>query len=383
MSDIADSMVHDFATYTTEITKNTKSWDTIKDNTVAFGEVVEKISEINVDPNYTTLFSKKPLSAATADLSSSAANMKTFYDNLNGVDINRLSKLTDSVKDALNELPSVSVDETKAINGVSESLSALSKNIVDYFNSNLVAPERLSTLNSAGSVLASAIVTGLGTKTVDISSAATKLYNAFKDQWDISASYTTVYQIGVNFCQGLINGMNSKIDAIATVASNLGNKGISFLRAALDVHSPSKITEKIGEFFTQGFVNGIDEDSDGAFDSAVNLGTKALNGLKDIGAKVGDFINTEITQPVISPILDLDSIKNGANEMYGMFSDQLTIGTTSNYAQQAMSTSSKTPNLGNINFTIYGAQGQDVNQLADIVSKKLNTALTRRYNTWR
>ncbi|MBP3410482.1 MAG: phage tail tape measure protein [Clostridia bacterium] len=65
--------------------------------------------------------------------------------------------------------------------------------------------------------------------------------------------------IGVQFANGMIQGINSRRGAVIAAARSVANAAAAAMRSALDIHSPSGVTEELGGYFGQGFANGIDE----------------------------------------------------------------------------------------------------------------------------
>lgn len=64
-------------------------------------------------------------------------------------------------------------------------------------------------------------------------------------------------QAGMQSAQGLANGILSGRDAVISAARQVAEAASQALRAALSIHSPSKVTEETGVQFYQGLANGI------------------------------------------------------------------------------------------------------------------------------
>lgn len=131
-------------------------------------------------------------------------------------------------------------------------------------------------------------------------------------------------EIGSNIVSGIWNGISSGWDWLTSKVSDLANSLLEGAKAALGIHSPSREFAWVGRMVDEGFAKGID----------------------DYAYKVDDALNTLTTIP------DAEVQVNG--------------GSNNQIA----------PN--NVIMNIYGAVGQDVNELADIVSKRLNDATGRR-----
>ncbi|WP_302153529.1 phage tail tape measure protein [Eubacterium ventriosum] len=85
------------------------------------------------------------------------------------------------------------------------------------------------------------------------------------------------YPTGVNalrgFSQAIADGKNDLYSQVHTLANNLA----SSFNKGLDIHSPSKKTEKSGKFFVEGFAQGIKKQ--------MNSAEKAIKELADAGLK--------------------------------------------------------------------------------------------------
>lgn len=79
---------------------------------------------------------------------------------------------------------------------------------------------------------------------------------------------------GLGYAQGL-ESENVKSKTI-NAARSLGNLAKNELNAALDIHSPSKETEKTGKYFDEGFAVGIEQNQDSVIDSIDSLSEQAL-----------------------------------------------------------------------------------------------------------
>lgn len=88
--------------------------------------------------------------------------------------------------------------------------------------------------------------------------------------------------VGKNIVNGLIQGVESMISNAAKTASNLGNKIIDSAKAALGIHSPSRMFAEIGNNIVKGLSGGIDDNAKNAIQSSTNMSndvTKASSGV--------------------------------------------------------------------------------------------------------
>ena len=179
---------------------------------------------------------------------------------------------------------------------------------------------------------------------------------------------------------GFVGGINNGTKTLSSASIKLANTTRDAIKKALDINSPSRVMYGLGEYTGQGFVNALLDYCDVAGKAGYEMADSAKDGLNNAIRSIQDFIDGKISdQPTIRPVLDLSDIESGARQINGMFS-----------ARQAVALASSGPiGIQNgssgyvINMTINGAPGQDVNQLADLVSERINNSIQRRNNVWR
>lgn len=89
----------------------------------------------------------------------------------------------------------------------------------------------------------------------------------------------SIYEVGANFGQGLLNGINSKKGSIYTALSNMGLTMIDKIKKVLKINSPSKATEEIGDFLIEGLSLGIEENEKALLNQVDELGNSVIGGL--------------------------------------------------------------------------------------------------------
>ena len=141
--------------------------------------------------------------------------------------------------------------------------------------------------------------------------------------------------IGADLIRGLWDGIGSKIEWIKQQIYNMGESIVSAIKGVFGIASPSKVFRAIGD----------------------NLGTS-------IGLGFDDSMDGTI-----------DKMEDAANNLTGNMTATVTA-----YGQQGdalLGNSSTTYNGGNISINVYGAEGQNVNDLAETIAVKLEN-MTRR-----
>lgn len=196
-------------------------------------------------------------------------------------------------------------------------------------------------INSPSTVMAEQggyIIAGLKKGITDAISSVTetakKILSAIKSAFD----NFSLFDIGKNLIQGLIDGVNNMIETAKNAVANVGNAVIDKVKNVLGIHSPSTVFAEIGGYIDQGLANGItaaqgyvDEAMQGLINGVTNAGNQFIEKGKQTG--IG-FVNN-LDQTLTSTWQQLDT--NLQNDFFGTIQnlweaaqsgDVKTIGTT-------------------------------------------------------
>ena len=151
----------------------------------------------------------------------------------------------------------------------------------------------------------------------------------------ISELPSKVISIGQNLVEGLWNGINNKITWVKNKIWGMGSQITSAIKSVFGIASPSKVFAEVGDFLAQG------------------LGVGFESGMDDVESDM------------------LDSMEGLTGNM---------TAEVSAYGAQgaAMLGNNSTYNGGAITINVYGAEGQDVNSLADVIAVRLEEMTTRK-----
>lgn len=139
--------------------------------------------------------------------------------------------------------------------------------------------------------------------------------------------------LGTNIIAGIVSGITSGVSNIVNAAKNAAQSAFNAAKSVLGISSPSKKFKWIGKMVDEGFAKGVDEDSDMVDDAISKLGGYDA---EDFTSGIGSF--------------------------------------------GATNTNSNTSTSVIIN--VYGAVGQAVDELADIVASKVNHATQQQIMAW-
>lgn len=147
-------------------------------------------------------------------------------------------------------------------------------------------------INSPSTVMAEQggyIIAGLKKGITDAISSVTetakKILSAIKSAFD----NFSLFDIGKNLIQGLINGVNNMIETAKNAVANVGNAVIDKVKNVLGIHSPSTVFAEIGGYIDQGLANGIT--------AAISYVATAMQGVVNaVQEKGNELINAGSTQ---------------------------------------------------------------------------------------
>lgn len=115
-------------------------------------------------------------------------------------------------------------------------------------------------INSPSTVMAEQggyIIAGLKKGITDAISSVTETAKKILSAIKSAFGNFSLFDIGKNLIQGLINGVNNMIETAKNAVANVGNAVIDKVKNVLGIHSPSTVFAEIGGYIDQGLANGI------------------------------------------------------------------------------------------------------------------------------
>lgn len=119
-------------------------------------------------------------------------------------------------------------------------------------------------------------------------------------------------RIGEGIIEGLVKAIGDGLSEVWSAIWNLAQSALSWLKDAFSEDSPSKETYEIGRYAVLGFVNSIKDGVKDVKTAFTRFANEAKSGIEPIMRKVSEEVERSMDfSPVISPILDLDSVIEG------------------------------------------------------------------------
>ena len=215
------------------------------------------------------------------------------------------------------------------------------------------------------------------------------------------------YETAKQWIQGLINGIKEGIETVAQAASDVVNSAVGAVKKVLKIKSPSRVMMEIGGYTSEGLAIGIRDSASEVTDAAEGLGEDTLSTVKSAMDSVMNVMNSDdVYSPTIAPVYDLTNLYAGRDQINSLLDSDPTAMQFKMGDEEGLQAAAAEINDSNVTVSdaiddmytrlsdfmtkvkgefgdntvtlnVYGTEGQDVEELADIVSYRINAALQR------
>ena len=130
-----------------------------------------------------------------------------------------------------------------------------------------------------------------------------------------------LFKAGIASAEGLVAGLESKVGAIRKQMERIAAEMIRALKKKLKIKSPSEAFAEIGTFSMEGMAKGFSDSSKLVTDAVDQAAKDALAAMKSSMSRISAAVADEITaDPVITPVLDLTTVRTQAGELAALTS---------------------------------------------------------------
>lgn len=216
------------------------------------------------------------------------------------------------------------------IDNLPEIVSAVAEMIAKFI---ATIAENLPDILQQGVEIIGKLVAGLIQSIPDVVAAIPKIISAITDEF----GKHDWLEIGTNIVKGIADGITGGLGLIKDAAVSAAKTAFKKAKDFLKIESPSKLMrDKVGRYISEGIAVGIED--------------------------------------------NLNSITNSMNDVADLVSQPMSVGEIGMTGGNGSGSAYNTSNSVVIN--VYGAVGQNVNELAEIVSRKINAQVSRRGAVW-
>ena len=158
----------------------------------------------------------------------------------------------------------------------------------------------------AGVKMINALVDGMNSRRDAVNTTVSAIINSI----NIPNSSGKLFGTGQNIVNGLVNGMKSRSWLVSAVGASIGQAAVKSVKAASGVHSPSRITMETGKYIDLGLIEGLYQLQDKVREAGTKVGNQAVNAVNASVSKFSaDYVNSLNSVPTIRPVIDADDEK--------------------------------------------------------------------------
>ena len=250
-------------------------------------------------------------------------------------------------------------------------LSAMETVLTSSINScSIIVSSGVSVFYDYGYQMGSNLANGIYDSVYLVQNAARALQEAAQVE-NTNNTYNVGQQAATGYANGMTNTTSTK--TVTKASNNIVKTSIDTLKNKLKVRSPSRVMMEIGAYVTKGFANGIQNGSDGVEDAMVTVINPVLAALSQLMNEDYDF------SPTIKPVVDMSNVDAMSGDIASLFGGNPTY--TVNAARRVSANESAYGgSFGNYNsvgdtinasINVYAQAGQDVNELARVIERRL------------
>ena len=173
--------------------------------------------------------------------------------------------------------------------------------------------------------------------------------------------FSKFVEVGKNLVKGLWEGITGAAKAVGDGIKNLCTGLVNRVKSFFGIHSPSTVMAQLGEYMSLGFANGI-ADSGNAVDRSMNDVMRSALSAAQLSADMilSCFDEDADFSPTITPVVDLEGVRNSANWMQSAFADpDGTLNARFEQPTQLMRSFAKRREIQNGEPTAAAASGND------------------------
>lgn len=227
-------------------------------------------------------------------------------------------------------------------------------------------------LYNAGANMAISLANGIRENVYQVQQAAIALAEAAELEAQTMRNQSR--NVGVNVTQGLSQGMQSNQTQLKQISNQIAKRSVvGTITKALKVNSPSKVMMEIGGYVMQGLANGIQNGGGEVEDTMITVINPVLAALSQLMDEDVEF------SPKITPVVDMSNVDAMSGAINSMFSENPSytvnaarrVSANERYSGGSFGNYSSVGDTINASINVYAQPGQDVNELAKVIERRL------------
>lgn len=282
-----------------------------------------------------------------------AKGLSSYAKKVNGLDVGNLEANTEALKSSIKATTkALSGGNKSAKSSASSAISSYVKGLKSGANTKgasaaaasvrkaaLDALNKTSGFTKAGNAAVSKYVAAVG-KAKGAKGAGKDLAGKAKD----AAKDVNFNSAGVSAAEGFAAGLRDSgaVEEVASAGTALGKAAYDAAKKAIKSSSPSKKFMELGRYSDEGMAIGLNKYSDLVYKAGKKVGIAGLEGTRN---SISD-LDLMLTDPHITPVLDLSNVQKGADQINSM------LGNSANIDANLMNVTASRQNGGKLEETI-------------------------------
>jgi hypothetical protein len=266
-------------------------------------------------------------------LTTFAAGIKAFVVSVgDGSAVDTACKYIKEFNQVIVEFSKTSLDAiVQSVSGINTKfISAVSSMMINGLHTIMMYSP---VYNSLGTHIMITFSSGIEASSSTVTSAFGKVISKTIKVVSNPIIYRAIQACGKNFAAGLGNGIISNVGKVVAAAKAMAIAANNAVRSILKINSPSKVAEDNGEFYGGAFVDTVASFADKAYVAGSNMAGEAIEGLKSASNIINQVLEEGVdTQPVITPVLNLNEIQDGVLSLNNMLGIKSSVGLSRAYS---------------------------------------------------
>lgn len=194
---------------------------------------------------------------------------------------------------------------------VKNSTGSMAQAITSLGQAAKYATKNIGSVSDAGKKIAESFAKGITSNSSLVETAIVTMTNNAVAK--AKGSYNQWYSIGSYLISGMIAGLSSMNQQMTAQVLFLEAKARQALAARAKIHSPSRVWMKLGGYLGEGLAIGIAKSGVQVVSASEGLASASEKAVSSAIESISNAINDDVnTNPVITPVVDLTQVRNGA-----------------------------------------------------------------------
>ena len=309
-----DGMANELIDFVNQLMTMQDSAATVSEGATEISEALQKIA----DAAKAASDGFSGLNEYTASvLSELGAGITSIADGMN-----KLVAVKDELGPAADAIASF-YDRLSNLNATASTISSGTKQVASAIKSLGSAAAKTASasqkgMSSAGEAMVGGLASGIKSKSKNVSSTVNSIVTTAANS--VRSQRSSFYSVGSYLIGGMVSGIASQQGSLSYQVQQLEAKAERAVRAKAKIKSPSRVWMRIGAYMGEGLAIGIANTGDQVRDASLNLASVSEDAMRSAVVAITDAMNDSWnTDPIISPVVDLSSVRQGAKFVNSVF----------------------------------------------------------------